>query len=114
MLVAQKRGKVDSWAIRWYFSVFMAGGLVLYPVKSLIQNIGFDGSGTHCGISAQVNTQINPCSKVKNQQINFPEISIDNDVYHKIKLLISSKRTIVMKLKSIFSKIYRKTISNAS
>jgi hypothetical protein len=47
MLRKQKRGMVDSWAIRWYLSVFMRGGLVLYPRVSLVNNEGFDGSGTH-------------------------------------------------------------------
>ena len=48
MLAAQLEGKVDSWAIRWNLSVFMNGGLVLYPKKSLVENEGFDGSGVHC------------------------------------------------------------------
>lgn len=42
-----KAGKINSWAIRWYLSVFNQDGLSLYPRKSLIQNIGMDGSGTH-------------------------------------------------------------------
>ncbi|MDJ1175489.1 hypothetical protein [Roseofilum capinflatum] len=41
-------GKVDSWAIVWYLSVFMQEGLTLFPVYSLVDNIGFDGSGIHC------------------------------------------------------------------
>ncbi|MFL5729962.1 MAG: glycosyltransferase [Cytophagaceae bacterium] len=41
-------GKVDSWAIRWYASAFLKGKFTLYPGKSLVQNIGFDGSGVHC------------------------------------------------------------------
>lgn len=51
MLKKQKDGQVDSWAIRWYLSVFSANGLVLYPRRSLVNNEGFDGSGTHCGDS---------------------------------------------------------------
>lgn len=51
MLSKQRRGKVDSWAIRWYLSVFMRNGLTLYPSQTLIQNIGFDGSGTHSSIA---------------------------------------------------------------
>ena len=47
MLEAQLEGKIDSWAIRWYLSVFMNEGMVLYPRKSLVENMGFDGSGTH-------------------------------------------------------------------
>lgn len=42
-----KEGKNDSWAIRWHASVFLKKGLVLYPAKSLIENIGHDGSGVH-------------------------------------------------------------------
>lgn len=42
-----KAGKINSWAIRWYLSIFNKNGLVLYPRESMIQNIGTDGSGTH-------------------------------------------------------------------
>lgn len=49
MLEMQARGETDSWAIRWYASVFLAGGLCLHPSASLVVNIGHDGSGTHCG-----------------------------------------------------------------
>ena len=48
MLKAQADGSVDSWAIRWYASTFLANMLTLYPGKSLVQNIGHDGSGQHC------------------------------------------------------------------
>jgi GT2 family glycosyltransferase len=46
MLEQQMNGRVDSWAIRWYLSVFLRNGLVLFPSQSLVKNIGFD-SGTH-------------------------------------------------------------------
>jgi len=39
-----------SWAIRWYYSVFLRNGLGVFPTKSLVQNIGFDGSGENCGV----------------------------------------------------------------
>jgi len=45
----QLDGKIDSWAIYWYASVSCENGLTLYPAKSLVQNIGFDNSGTHSG-----------------------------------------------------------------
>jgi hypothetical protein len=49
MLESQIRGANDSWAIRWYASAFLANKLTLYPGRSLVHNIGNDGSGTHCG-----------------------------------------------------------------
>jgi hypothetical protein len=47
MLKDQIDGKVDSWAIRWYASAFIKDKLTLYPSRSLVKNIGMDGSGTH-------------------------------------------------------------------
>lgn len=49
MLRAQLDGRIDSWGIRWYGSVFLRDGLVLYPSRSLVANIGFDGTGVHSG-----------------------------------------------------------------
>lgn len=47
MLADQVAGRVDSWAVRWYASAFLADLLTLYPGRSLVENIGQDGSGTH-------------------------------------------------------------------
>lgn len=47
MLQYQIERKVDSWAIRWYASAYIQNKLTLYPSKSLVRNIGGDGSGTH-------------------------------------------------------------------
>jgi Glycosyl transferase family 2 len=47
MMKRQFNGECDSWAIRWYWSVFKMSGLVLFPPVTYIQNYGFDGSGTH-------------------------------------------------------------------
>jgi hypothetical protein len=52
MLEDQIAGRNDSWAIRWHASNFLAGLLQLSPGHSLVRNIGFDGSGTHCDDSA--------------------------------------------------------------
>jgi acetyltransferase-like isoleucine patch superfamily enzyme len=43
-------GDLNSWAVRWYASWLRAGGLSLFPKKSLLYNIGFDGSGENSGI----------------------------------------------------------------
>jgi hypothetical protein len=47
MLKKQVDGKNDSWAIRWYASAFLKNKLTLYPGKSLVENTGNEGSGTH-------------------------------------------------------------------
>ncbi len=42
-------GKMNTWAIFWYATLFLNKGLCLGPSKSLVKNIGLDGSGEHCG-----------------------------------------------------------------
>lgn len=49
MLRRQTEGKNNSWAIRWNASLFLKDILSLNVGKSLVQNEGFDGSGTNCG-----------------------------------------------------------------
>lgn len=52
MLYCQKVGLVDSWAVRFYASQFLAGKLQLFPGHSLAIQSGMDGSGTHSGDGA--------------------------------------------------------------
>jgi hypothetical protein len=51
MLKNQIANKNNSWAIRWHAAMFLADRLQLSPGSSLVNNIGFDGSGTHCSKS---------------------------------------------------------------
>jgi hypothetical protein len=47
MLFRQMAGEIDSWAIRWYWTVFKSKGLVLFPPTTLVANKGDDRSATH-------------------------------------------------------------------
>jgi len=79
MLVSQLRGKTDSWAIRWYLSVFLMKGLVLYPRKPLVENVGFDGSGVNCVASRIDVAEIDPhfCVTTMPKQIRLSERYLD-------------------------------------
>lgn len=70
MLRAQQQGKVDSWAILWYVSVFLRNGLVLYPKQTLVRNLGFDGSGVNCTVSSLAQEDLNVEFRVN----SLPEI----------------------------------------
>ena len=54
-----KHGRNNSWAIRWYSSVFLRKGLSVNPALSLIENIGHDGSGVHSGVSTIYKGSVN-------------------------------------------------------
>jgi Glycosyl transferase family 2 len=55
---SQRDGRINSWAIRWYASVFLNNGRCLHPSKSMINNIGFDGTGIHCNESDIYNVEL--------------------------------------------------------
>ncbi len=58
MLLKQRLGKINSWAIRFTFACFKLNNRVVYPVKSLIQNAGADGTGTHMKASRKYESDV--------------------------------------------------------
>ena len=59
MLSRQIEGKNDSWAIRWYATMFVHDKLQLLPKVSFVRNIGFDGSGTHSNQTTEYDVALN-------------------------------------------------------
>ena len=49
LLKMQYDGRIDSWAMRFGFAHFYQHAVAILPCISYVDNIGFDGSGTHCG-----------------------------------------------------------------
>ncbi|MFD2966633.1 glycosyltransferase [Sphingobacterium bambusae] len=85
---AFKAGTINSWAIRWYLSVFRAEGLVLYSRESMVQNIGTDGSGTHSDLDNVYQVQLAQ-SKIK----YFPaEIEENKKAYEAIKQFYATRK----------------------
>lgn len=58
MLESYKKSQIDSWAIRWVYSQFLGSMYTVYPKYSYINNIGFDSTGTNCGIESKYMTNI--------------------------------------------------------
>lgn len=48
-LLGNVKGTCNSWAVFWALTVIKNKGFCLAPYQSLIENIGFDGTGVHCG-----------------------------------------------------------------
>ena len=93
MLKKQKVGKIDSWAIRWYLSVFNADGLVLYPRRSLVNNEGFDGSGTNCdGLTGGGDRDL--CIAVDLLE-RLPDVVLDARAFQLVSAILRSQNTLV-------------------
>lgn len=73
LLQRQVRGENDSWAIRWNASLFLNNMLSVNAGKSLVKNIGFDGSGVHCG------TQDVYITPLHYEKLNIPIVKIEEN-----------------------------------
>ncbi|WP_321326661.1 glycosyltransferase [uncultured Parasphingorhabdus sp.] len=56
----QLAGRIDSWSIMFNLWHVINDRVALYPVRNLVQNIGFDGSGTHTGAHDRMHTALAP------------------------------------------------------
>jgi Glycosyl transferase family 2 len=73
MLERQMAGFGDSWAIRWYWSVFRNKGVACFPPVSLVRNTGLDGSGTHGRGKLRRFRDQNSARPIVPENIQFPE-----------------------------------------
>lgn len=58
MLLQQVQGNIDSWAIRMALHASREQRYTIYPASTLVRNLGFDGSGVHCGINSGIQNQL--------------------------------------------------------
>jgi len=88
-LVLNYQGKLYTWAIFWYLTVYLNNGLSLHPRESLTNNVGTDGSGTH--FTSKTNVYYTKLSS--KDRWEFPEEIIEHlsarkrleEYYNKIK-----------------------------
>ena len=87
MLKKQGAGKIDSWAIRWRASAYLHNKLTLYPGRSLILNIGFDGTGVHCSPTDQFS------GTVSDSPIGLERIPVEEHAGARQKLIAFHRST---------------------
>jgi hypothetical protein len=104
LLVKNNIGQVDSWAIRWYASNFICGKKELHPSKSFVENVGFDGTGVHCGKTDVKFTEVLAAKYIALKKI---PVAIDEEVYESVKRYFLSIRPSRNFFKRILNKLER-------
>ena len=100
MLLLQLQGKINSWAIRTALTSALNDKVTVYPIKSLVKNIGFDNSGVHCGETHIFDTILDDSFLP-----NISNVGIDSNI---IKIIRKQFRpTILQKIKSFIRKIIK-------
>jgi hypothetical protein len=104
-ILANVRGRIDTWAVFWYATIFKHKGLCLNSTKSYVKNIGFDGSGIHCSGDDMFNTIIS-----LEENIDFTEIPIEENKVAVERIIRFLKKDILHT--RIVQFIYRSGINN--
>lgn len=85
-VVASKKGKINTWAVFWYATIFKKNGLCLCPSKSFVKNVGH-GDGEHCKDENKLdNTSLN----VKHQLRFSDDMAEDSAILAQIKEHLAS------------------------
>ena len=99
-ILGNKEGKINTWAIFWYVTIFNKNGLCLNPSESFVENIGNDASGTHCG-----ETDIFKSDLSLSQNIKFENDILENKLaIDKLKIFYNKSK------KTLFERVVNKII----
>lgn len=99
MLQHQIAGKNNSWAIRWYASAFLKDKLTLYPGKSLVHNIGVDGSGSHCSATSDYFVEL------VQSPIPIKNMPIEDSIIARRAIVEFHKKSQLSIMKKLFRKV---------
>ena len=83
-------GKHDIWSLSWTLTHYLDSSLILYPSRSLIENIGFDGSGIHFTKTNIFKTNYQNKKTILPKKIKF---NLQNETKYNSFLLESSSKT---------------------
>jgi GT2 family glycosyltransferase len=70
LFLMDARGKIDAGDIKFSYEMWKSGSYLLVPRVGLSTNIGFDGSGEHCGIEQKYDSGLSGDSR---GSFNLPE-----------------------------------------
>lgn len=111
-------GKINTWAIFWYATIFLKHGLCIAPTTSLCKNIGLDNSGVHCSENQAQTIETSIDYKITNfpkrVHINTLEYKRNKNFLRKIKykqkidIVYEIKCLIPLPLKNCIKKILKK------
>lgn len=61
-----REGKLDSWAYRWQYALYIQSGLTVVPQKNMVSNIGFGVDSTHTSDKGH------PLENFPKEEMKFP------------------------------------------
>ena len=107
MLFELSLGKIDSWAIRYLLHHFLNKHVTIFPRISLVDNIGFDGTGRHCSYNTKLSNQL---ENKRNKTWSFPP-TISSDMNLQKSIAQINSYSFFYTLRLTLSRLRKKFIS---
>jgi len=105
MLNSQMEGKINSWAIRFSYAHFKQGMYSVCPRHSYVNNIGHDGTGTHCG---ETHIFENDLSKAKRTCNFIKDIQLNEDVMLEFRKFYRKKSLLMQGINKISGILFKR------
>lgn len=102
-VILNNKGKLNTWAVFWYASIFKNKGLSINPTITFVKNIGLDGTGTNCTSNDIYSNSLNNKEKIifyKSDKENIYYIEQIKDFSDKTRIPLYKK--ISNKFKKVF------------
>jgi LPS sulfotransferase NodH len=118
MVQKEVNGELDAADVRCMFRQAVHNTATIYPRFSLVQNLGHDGSGYHCGVSNRFqhatlwdktdgfvfNNNLNVDEQIKKEQQDFRSFKGDYEVLRMLNNQKQSKEVALNYINSLFKK----------
>lgn len=98
LLDLQMSGKIDSWAIRFSYSMFKMGKMAILPTKTRVENIGFDGTGIH---NKSYETKYHTKIEDNLKSATFLDVDIDERIKKEFKRIFKKPPLVIRVLRKI-------------
>src|SRR5690606_21400324 len=112
-IVKNLNRSLDTWAVFWYATIFKNNGLCLNPVRSFVENIGLDDTGTTTSLNSNYSNNL----EYDTSNIDFEKNIQENNLYKdKIKLFYLNSQNHNILFSKYINKIFDflKTLQSGS
>ena len=107
MLKRDAYGEIDAGDVKMMYAQFLSGQYTIYPSKSLVQNIGHDGTGIHCIKSDRFNVTLSDkmSFQLPDEPMIDPSIVKANYLFRRVSFTKNLSARVLGKMRRLIRKL---------
>jgi len=88
MLEKEAKGEIDAMDVKIFYTQYVRRMFTVHPVYSLTNNIGFDGTGMHCGDTDRFNVDL---SRAPDKAVLDADLQLDKGILRRLSWFRGNK-----------------------